>query len=141
MPRPTPPLRSPLLLRWGLLGAMFGLALLAGCSVFSTDDEPLPDSTFTDVLTELHMASARQSGEVATPRGLRDSIFSRYDVAPSEFEATLQHYARRPDRFETLYQTVIDTLQALRYPNRSDTNPQGIPDSVRNRSREQPDTP
>ncbi len=128
-------------LRWGVFGVAIGFGLLMGCSGFSTDDEPLPDSTFTRVLTELHMASSRQSGDTPTPPGLRDSIFARYNVEPSEFEATLRHYTRRPDRFEAMYQTVIDTLQALRYPNRSGTTPQGVPDSIQNRSQGEPDAP
>ncbi len=112
-----------------------------GCSGFSAGDEPLPDSTFTRVLTELHVASSRQSQDVATPPSLRDSIFARYDVEPSEFEATLRHYTRRPGRFESMYQTVIDTLQALRRPDRRRPDSRSLPDSLQNRSREAPDAP
>ena len=120
---------------------VLGLGLLMGCSGFSSNDQPLPDSTFTRVLTELHMASSRQSRDVPTPPGLRDSIFARYDVDPSEFEATLRHYTRRPDRFETMYQTVIDTLQAQRHPNRTRSGTKTIPDSLRKRTGDTPDAP
>lgn len=127
--------------RWGIFGTVVGLGLLMGCSGFSPSDKPLPDSTFTRVLTELHMASSRHSRDTPTPPGLRDSIFARYNVEPSEFESTLRHYTRRPDRFESMYQTVIDTLQALRYPDRRRSGRQSVPDSVRKRSRDTPDTP
>ena len=124
-----------------MAGAITGLVLLMGCSGFSAGDEPLPDSTFTRLLTELHMASIRQSQDVATPPGLRDSILARYDVEPSEFEATLRHYTRRPDRLETMYQTVIDTLQALRRPDRRRPDSRSIPDSLEDRSRKASDAP
>ncbi|WP_103028821.1 DUF4296 domain-containing protein [Salinibacter altiplanensis] len=141
MPTVSFSVRSASPLHWGLFGAVVGLGLLMGCSAVSTGDEPLPDSTFTRVLTELHVASSRQSRDVATPPGLRDSIFARYDVKPSEFEAALRHYTRRPNRLEAMYQTVIDTLQALRSPNRRRSKPQNIPDSLQGRSQDPPDTP
>lgn len=126
--------------QWGMAGAITGLVLLMGCSGFSAGDEPLPDSTFTRLLTELHMASIRQSQDVATPPHLRDSIFARYNVDPAEFEATLRHYTRRPDRLDAMYQTVIDTLQALRRPDRRRPDSRTIPDSLQE-NREAPSAP
>ena len=122
-------------LRRGVLGAFLAVGLLTGCSGFSPGDDRLPDSTFTRVLTELHMASSRQSRDVSTPPGLRDSIFARYSVDPPEFEATLRHYTRHPAQFEAVYKTVIDTLQALRRPTRSRSGSQSVPDSLRDRVR------
>lgn len=110
-----------------LLGGVLGL--LSGCSGFSPD-EPLPDSTFTRVLTEFHLAKARHSIDAPYPSNLRDSIFARYEVHPSEFEATLQYYSRRPKAFETLYRSIIDTLQALQYSGREGGRPGSVPDSV-----------
>ncbi|WP_208425995.1 MULTISPECIES: DUF4296 domain-containing protein [Salinibacter] len=141
MPTVSSLLRSVPPRRWGMVGAAIGLGLMVGCSGFSAGDTPLPDTTFTRVLTELHMASSRQSRDVATPPGLRDSILARYDVEPSEFEATLRHYTRRPDRFEAMYQTVIDTLQALRRPDRRRPDSRSIPDSLKDRSRKASDAP
>ena len=113
-----------------LLAVMCGLGLLAGCSGFSPDEEPLPDSTFTRVLTEFHLAKTRHSLDVPYPPGLRDSILARYKVAPSEFDATLDYYSRRPKALEALYQTVIDTLQALQRPGRDNGRPGAVPDSL-----------
>lgn len=87
------------------------------------EEEPLPDRTFTRVLTDLHVAAMRRSVDIPTSPHLRDSIFAHHNVQADEFEATLRHYSRHPDQFETLYQTVIDTLQALRYPSQRRSAP------------------
>ena len=132
-------LRSiPPALRCGVLGTLLAVGLLMGCSGFSPNDERLPDSTFARVLTELHMASSRQSRDMSTPLGLRDSIFARYNVDPPEFETTLRHYTRHPAQFEAVYTTVIDTLQALRRPTRSRADTQSAPDSLQDRVRDAP---
>lgn len=103
------------------------LGLLAGCSGFSSEKAPLPDSTFAQVLTEIHLAEGRYSTDAPYPSGLRDSILARYDVRPSEFDATLHYYTHRPRAFRTLYQSVIDTLQALEFSKRR----LAVPDSLR----------
>lgn len=97
-----------------LLGVLVaGSLLVGGCSAFSTGERPVADSTFTRVLTELHLAHTRRSLEGLPPRpNLRDSIFARYDVRPSAFDATLRYYSRRPEALARLYQSVIDTLRA-----------------------------
>lgn len=126
--RPSPSVLVPSGL--GLLGVVLSLGLLVGCSSVTSDEKPLPDSTFTRVLTELHLARARQNMEAPYPSGLRDSIFARYDVRPADFDATLHHYSRRPEAFGTLYQSIIDTLQALQRPGQRQPGPESIPDSV-----------
>ena len=123
--QPPPSLAIPL--RRSLLGVVVGLGLLAGCSSVSSGDPPLPDSTFTRVLTELHLAKSRYTVDAPYPRSLRDSIFARYDVQSTEFDATLTYYSRHPKSFGALYQSVIDTLQSLQSVNR----PTGLPDTVR----------
>ena len=126
------PFQSHALLLWlgeGLLAVVCGLGLLASCSGFSPE-EPLPDSTFTRVLTEYHLAKTRYSLDAPYPPGLRDSILARYGVAPSEFDAALDYYSRRPKAFNALYQSVIDTLQALQRPGRGNGRPGTVPDSL-----------
>ncbi len=125
------PLSSvPLHARRGLLGVVLGLGLLAGCSGFSSEEKPLPDSTFTQVLTELQVATVRQSQGIAPSPSFRDSIFAHYNVDSSAFEATLRYYSRHPKAFQSLYQSIIDTLQAQQYSNRGRTMPEGAPDSL-----------
>lgn len=118
-------------LRPSLIGIVVGLGLLTGCSGFSSSEEPLPDSTFTHVLTELHLAKGRYTVDAPYPKGLRDSIFARYDVRSSEFDATLEYYSRHPEAFGILYQSVIDTLQSMQSAARST----GPPDTANTRNR------
>jgi len=125
----------------GVLGVILGVGALGGCSGFSTEEEPLPDSTFARVLTDLHIASMRTSVDIPTPPHLRDSVFTHHGVRASEFEASLRQYSRHPDRFETLYQTVIDTLQALRYPSQRRSAPEKRPDSLRSAPPDQDKAP
>lgn len=113
-----------------LLGGFLALCLLTACSSFSSNGERLPDTTFTKLLTELHVAAARQNTEAPSPPNLRDSILARYDVRPSAFEATLEYYSRHPEAFELLYQSVTDTLQALQYTNEQRNPTNGAPDSL-----------
>ncbi len=109
---------------------MLCLFLLPGCSRFSDDTPPVPDSTFTRVLMEMHLMEARSTLEPPLPPGLRDSILARYDLQPEEYEATLEHYSRNPQAFETLYQKVIDSLRSTRNTMRE--GPATIPDSLSN---------
>lgn len=117
-------------IQWALLGAVLGIGLLAACSGNSRSEKRLPDSTFTQVLTEFQLAAVRKSQTNSPPQGLRDSILAHYDVPGSDFDATLRYYSRRPKAFEALYQTVIDTLQALQYSDKGRTIPEGVPDSL-----------
>lgn len=110
-----------------LLLCLLGPGLLAGCSAVSSDSAPLPDSTFTRVLTELHLTAARRSIDAPYPSNLRDSVFARYRVRPAEFDASLKYYSRHPKAFKALYQSVLDTLRSVEY---SHSVPEGVPDSV-----------
>lgn len=119
-----------------LLCVLLALGGSTACSVFSPGDRQLPDTTLRKVLVELHLANARQSHVGSIPPGLRDSVFARYGVQRSEFEATLRYYSRNPRAFEALYNTVLDTLNSIqselrrnRYNtvNRSGRN---LPDSL-----------
>ena len=98
------------------LTAALSLALLSGCSSFSSDEKPLRDSTFVQMLTELHLAKARIAVQKPVPAGFRDSLFARHGVDTTAFNATLDYYSQRPDAFQHLYSGVIDTLQSLQRP-------------------------
>ncbi|MFB6248860.1 MAG: DUF4296 domain-containing protein [Salinibacter sp.] len=101
-----------------LLCALVALPGLSGCSSFSSSSPPLPDSTFSRLLMEMHLLSARASREGPLPAGIQDSILRRYGVQPETFDATLRYYSRRPAQFDALYDGVIDTLNAFEQRSR-----------------------
>ncbi|MFB6273307.1 MAG: DUF4296 domain-containing protein [Salinibacter sp.] len=117
----------------GLFAIVLGISLMGGCSSVSSEQKPLPDSTFTQVLTEIHLLKARRAREEPVPQGLRDSIFAHYEVSPSTFDATLRYYSHHPRAFQVLYQTVIDTLKALQTPRRGRTIPDSLQDPQQDR--------
>jgi hypothetical protein len=125
------------LLSFLLCGALLGGA---GCSAVTSEEPPLADSTFTRVLVDLHMATAR-GGQFSTfPTTVTDSVFAHHNVRREAVTATLQYYSRRPEAFDALYNGVIDTLNALQ--SRSLSRPSGVPDSVRQRmDRSRPGVP
>ncbi len=104
-----------------LLSVLIGAAALSGCSGLFSDEPPLPDSTFTRVLVDLHLTTARGKRFSKTPTGIRDSLFLHHGIQREDFDATLQYYSTHPQKFESLYDAVIDTLNALqnRYPSES----------------------
>jgi len=132
----------PALLATAPLAVALGVSLLSGCSGFSSDEKPLPDSTVTTVLAELHLAKARTMVEDSVPAHLRDSVFARYGVDSTAFYATLDYYSRRPEAFEAVYASVIDTLQSVQYPGNGRPTPQGrTRDSLDRDRRRTDDTP
>lgn len=88
--------------------------MLSACSTFETERPPLPDSTMTMVLTEMHLAAERYNATKSVPPGIRDSIFAHFSVTADDYETTLQYYSRHPEDFETLYNAVVDSLNAAR---------------------------
>lgn len=121
-----------------MLVVLWGFFVLTGCSSFSTEKPPVPDSTFRRVLMEMQLVKARASLEPPLPPGIRDSIFTRYGLQPEDYEATLAYYSRRPQAFETLYQSVIDSLRATRNAIQGNAPP-NMPDSLT--TPERPGTP
>lgn len=120
---------------------LVGIFLLSGCSPFSSDPKPIPDSTFTRLLTELHLAASRRDIDAPYHSALRDTILIRYGVRQAEFDTTLRYYSRHPDAFKTLYQSVVDSLKAIR-PGRSPAAPpEGVPDSLTGSERPAPPVP
>jgi hypothetical protein len=114
----------PALLATAGLATVLSLGLLSGCSGFSSGEKPLPDSTFTTMLTEIHLAKARTIIEDSVPVDLRDSVFARHGVDSTAFYTTLDYYSRRPEAFKAVYGTVIDTLQSMQYPRNERPTPQ-----------------
>lgn len=106
------------------------LPLGFSCSSWSASP-PIADTTFSSILVELHLLSARGRQKSPVPVQLRDSILSKYGADSTEFEKTLHYYRRRPEDFERLYRTVVDTLKSIQSQVRS-YSPSGTQaDSIR----------
>lgn len=98
-----------LLLCLGLCGA------LTACSSFSPQEPPIADTTFIDVLTELHLAQVRADiYDDSTVVALRDSVFSHYDISQTQFERALTYYSERPSTYISIHEAVQDSLEAGR---------------------------
>lgn len=88
---------------------------LAACSSFSPEEPPVADSTFIEVLTELHLAAARVEVYADTTLSvLQDSIFAHYGVPRGRFERALTYYSEHPTAYETIYRAMQDSLDAER---------------------------
>lgn len=115
-----------------LLCLLVGGSLSLGACSLTSDAPPLPDSTFSRVLVDLHLLSARKNQPAPLPQGLNDSLLAHHGIEREEFNATLRYYTHRPDVFASLYNGVIDTLKAISNRRRYEpTSSRTIPDSVR----------
>ena len=122
-----------------LLGLFLSLPVVfSACSSLSDDEPPLPDSTFTRVLVDLHLTTARGERFSSLPPGIEDSVFTHHGVRAEEVDATLRYYTRHPKALESLYNGVIDSLNALQTRLRSQRSPSSPPDSTRRRRSEAP---
>jgi hypothetical protein len=117
-----------LLLTGTLLATAAGLT---GCSALSSGDPPLSDSTFTRVIVELHLLSARTAYAPAPAPSARDSVFARYGVDRRAFEETLRYYSRHPAALEPLYASVLDSLNAIAQRARARHDARSAPDTSR----------
>jgi hypothetical protein len=111
---------------------LVGGSLSLGACSLTSDAPPVADSTFSRVLVDIHLLSARKHQSAPLPRGLNDSLLAHHGIEREEFNATLRYYAHHPDVLTSLYNGVIDTLKAISNRRRYDpTSSPGIPDSVR----------
>jgi len=106
-------LLGPVLLCAGLVGLGLG-----GCSSGSTRPAPLPDSTLSRVLVEMHLLSARAGRGEGLPPGAADSLLQHYGLERRDVEDALRYYSRRPARLDAVYDAVVDTLGALEQRSR-----------------------
>lgn len=106
------------LLRAAVLALVPCILLVAGCGAEETEQPALADSTFISVLSELHLARARQDLQDDLPRSVRDSIFRRYRTDPTEFQETVAYYTDHPDEYTQIYGRLLDHLNEERDANR-----------------------
>lgn len=117
-----------------LLCVLIGLFAFSGCSPPWNDSPPLTDSTFTRILVDLHLTTARVDRFSELPPGVSDSLFAHHGIRRTDFDATMRYYTRHPSAFESLYDAVIDTLDALQNRRRGRSSPS--PDSMRKRMKQ-----
>lgn len=77
---------------------------------------PLPEDVFVEALAEAHLAASRAAHEGVNADSLRAVALREIDVAPDDFDRTLDVYAQRPEVLLDLYDQAIDRLRALREP-------------------------
>jgi hypothetical protein len=88
--------------------------LLASCG----NQAPIPETDFTDILTEMQVASAYFTAQgIGVP--LWDSlpynrhIVERHGYRWEQFDSTVSWYSAKPKQYQEVYQKVIDRLTAM----------------------------
>lgn len=115
---------------------------LSACSPLTTGDPPLADSTFARVLVDLHLTTAQGDRFSTLPPSVEDSVLRYHGIQKKDFDATLEYYSHHPGPFKSLYNGVIDTLNALQNRYRESPSSDAMPDSIRKRMRStRPGTP
>lgn len=90
------------------MSRMFFIVLfLPACSVLTSDEPPVADSTLVDVLIELHLAEARAELGYGPPPSVRDSIFAHYGLDEATFQEAITYYLDHPDAYAELYDAVL----------------------------------
>jgi len=91
---------------------------MSGCGL--DDEPPLPvaDTTMVSVLLDLHLLRARSTYRDTVSSDAferqREAVLTRYGMDDTQLEAAIEAYIRRPDAYENVYGTVIDSLNAVR---------------------------
>jgi len=70
------------------------------------------------VLLDLHLLRARSTYRDTVSSDAfdrqREAVLTRYGMDDTQLEAAIEAYIRRPDAYENVYGTVIDSLNAVR---------------------------
>lgn len=85
------------------------LLVLSACSDQRPGQPPVADSTFAEILVEMHLARGAATFDVPPP-GIRDSILAGYGVDSSRWEQALVYYSEHPDAYLQRYNDVLDRL-------------------------------
>lgn len=90
--------------------ALVGLLLTAGCSPGDPAAPPPADSTFVDVLVDLHLAHARAGYTGEPSDSLRIAALERHGLDTLAFRRALAYYAAHPEAYLPLYDEALDRL-------------------------------
>jgi hypothetical protein len=79
---------------------------------------PIGESTFTQILAEMHTAEGAAEGEFASSKDsiLRiyyAQILKKHEVTQTDFDSTLSVYSRQPVVFDSLYSNVLREIQKI----------------------------
>lgn len=122
------------------------LVLLASCNsiLSSKPSGTLSENKMIDVLVDIHLTEATlkmvddSNGRVSDTSELRTrfaQVFSRNDISPDDFNASLTYYLKHIDEFDKIYVEVINRLTALEATLQSVTPPANTERNRMNNSR------
>ena len=102
----------------GFWSGRFALALTlawstGGCAR-PQEAPPLASDVMVDLLVDLHLAHARNRVQPSDSTYDVDSLLSVHGATRQDFEETVGFYARNPDQYVSLLDSVIDRLRVSR---------------------------
>jgi hypothetical protein len=92
--------------------------IIALISCQNNGNAPISESTFTQILTEMHTAEGAAEGEFPSAKDslLRiyyAQILKKHEVTQTDFDSTLAVYTRQPVAFDSLYSNVLREIQKI----------------------------
>lgn len=99
--------------RWAWTAGIGVLVLLVACGR-SGEQPPVSWNRLTEVLVELHLAHARAELSEADSVAYVDPVYARHTLTEGDFRAAMQYYARRPEAYVALMDSVVDRLRLMR---------------------------
>ncbi len=85
------------------------ISMLIGCD----KKQPIPEEKFIEVYSDLVIAQDTSTTQNKLQRdSIQQMVFSRYNVSHDEYEKTTEFYSSNPEKWETFFNKVIDSLEA-----------------------------
>lgn len=72
------------------------------------------DEKFAAFYVDLLISSEKNSGDINRVKSERQKIFSKYDISPEEYKATLSYYSEKPERWKEFFDKVNARLASIR---------------------------
>ncbi|MCB0719783.1 MAG: DUF4296 domain-containing protein [Bacteroidetes bacterium] len=101
---------SPRVRHWFAGSAVIAGIIASGCSGFGGSEQGMSDSTFVEVLVDLHLAQARLDQGLQTDSTLRSTVLQKHKVSEERLDAKVQSLIDDRERYLDLYGKVIDRL-------------------------------
>ncbi|MCU7494272.1 MAG: DUF4296 domain-containing protein [Ignavibacteria bacterium] len=97
------------------LGIILFAITLSSCSNGKVIND---EEKFAALYVDLLISSEKNSGDINRVKSERQKIFSKYEVTPEEYKATLNYYSEKPDRWKEFFDRVNARIVALRKNNK-----------------------